>query len=88
MTDDVANDAPLSPTKRGRPKPNALASKIKKLMQSDDDVGKIAQATPCLIGVLTIRSLQYLIIINKGFLARLHCMCERLGTTKRGNSSS
>lgn len=40
----------MSPTKRARPKPNALASKIKKLMQSDDDVGKIAQATPCLIG--------------------------------------
>lgn len=55
MTDGTAaNDAPLSPTKRGRPKPNALASKIKKLMQSDDDVGKIAQATPCLIGALTV----------------------------------
>lgn len=43
-------DTPMSPVRRARLKPNALASKIKKLMQSDDEVGKIAQATPCLIG--------------------------------------
>lgn len=29
----------------------SLASRIKKLMQADDEVGKIAQATPVLIGV-------------------------------------
>lgn len=27
-----------------------LAARIKKLMQADEDVGKIAQATPVLIG--------------------------------------
>lgn len=32
------------------PKKNAVAARIKKLMQADDDVGKIAQATPVLMG--------------------------------------
>jgi len=31
-------------------KNNALASKIKKIMQADEDVGKIAQLTPVVIG--------------------------------------
>jgi hypothetical protein len=32
------------------PKKNAVAARIKRLMQADDDVGKIAQATPVLMG--------------------------------------
>lgn len=35
--------------KRGNP----LASRIKKVMQADEDVGRIAQATPILIGKLS-----------------------------------
>ena len=31
-------------------KSNPLAARIKKVMQADEDVGKIAQATPVLIG--------------------------------------
>lgn len=31
-------------------KQHALASRVKRIMQSDEDVGKIAQATPVLIG--------------------------------------
>lgn len=31
-------------------KPDALASRIKRIMQADEDVGKISQATPVLIG--------------------------------------
>ena len=31
------------------PKKNAVAARIKRLMQADDDVGKIAQATPILM---------------------------------------
>ena len=30
--------------------PGLLAARIKRIMQKDDDVGKIAQATPVLIG--------------------------------------
>ncbi len=32
------------------PKANAPQARIKKLMQSDDDVGKVAKASPVLIG--------------------------------------
>ena len=42
--------AQLIPTKSMPPKKNAVASRIKRLMQADDDVGKIAQATPVLMG--------------------------------------
>jgi hypothetical protein len=31
------------------PKKNPVAARIKKMMQADDDVGKIAQATPVLV---------------------------------------
>jgi hypothetical protein len=31
-------------------KQHALASRVKRIMQADEDVGKIAQATPILIG--------------------------------------
>ena len=31
-------------------KQHALASRVKRMMQADEDVGKIAQATPVLIG--------------------------------------
>lgn len=31
-------------------KQHALASRVKRIMQADEDVGKIAQATPVLIG--------------------------------------
>jgi hypothetical protein len=31
-------------------KAHPLAARIKKMMQTDDDVGKIAQATPVMIG--------------------------------------
>ncbi len=34
----------------GKVKSSALASKIKKIMQADEDVGKIAQLTPMIIG--------------------------------------
>ena len=31
------------------PKKNPVAARIKKIMQADDEVGKIAQATPVLV---------------------------------------
>jgi hypothetical protein len=31
-------------------RPSALASRIRRLMLADDDVGKVAAATPALIG--------------------------------------
>ena len=37
-------------------KSNPLAARIKKVMQADEDVGKIAQATPVLIGGSLISS--------------------------------
>lgn len=36
-----------------KPKNFPLAARIKKLMQADEDVGKISQATPVLIGEAT-----------------------------------
>lgn len=42
-------------------KANPLAGKIKKLMQADDDVGKVAQGTPPLLG--DIRLLVHLITV-------------------------
>jgi hypothetical protein len=36
--------------KRPKQSKNLLASRIKRLMQADDEVGKIAQATPIVIG--------------------------------------
>ena len=36
------------------PKKNPIAARIKKLMQADEEVGKIAQATPVLMGTLSI----------------------------------
>jgi hypothetical protein len=39
----------LSRGEMGR-KAHPLAARIKKMMQTDDDVGKIAQATPVMIG--------------------------------------
>ena len=35
-------------------KSNPLAGRIKKVMQTDDDVGKIAQGAPLLLGMLFI----------------------------------
>jgi hypothetical protein len=40
----------VKPTMRQARKPCPLAARIKKLMQADEDVGKIAQATPTLLG--------------------------------------
>eukprot|EP00983_Pelagomonas_calceolata_P034353 1076363-Pelagomonas_calceolata.AAC.2 len=40
----------LRPSLRQARKPCPLAARIKKLMQADEDVGKIAQATPTLLG--------------------------------------
>jgi hypothetical protein len=34
-------------------KGHPLAARIKKMMQTDEDVGKIAQATPIMIGACT-----------------------------------
>lgn len=42
-----------------RVKKDALASRIKKMMQTDDDVGKISQATPVLIGTTSIQLQQF-----------------------------
>jgi hypothetical protein len=36
----------------GRAKAHPLAARIKKLMQADEDVGKIAQGTPVMIGAV------------------------------------
>jgi len=36
------------------PKKKPIAARIKKLMQADEEVGKIAQATPVLMGTLSI----------------------------------
>lgn len=41
--------APGGAARKAR-KPNPLANRIKRLMQTDEDVGKIAQASPALIG--------------------------------------
>jgi|TARA_B100000768_G_scaffold131184_1_gene121868 hypothetical protein len=38
------------------PKKNPIAARIKKIMQADEEVGKIAQATPVLMGTLSIIS--------------------------------
>jgi hypothetical protein len=35
-------------------KGHPLAARIKKIMQTDEDVGKIAQATPIMIGELVL----------------------------------
>ena len=45
----AADGGVAGPARRAR-KQNPLASRIKRLMQADEDVGKIAQATPPLIG--------------------------------------
>ena len=42
------------------PKKNPVAARIKKMMQADDDVGKIAQATPVLVCMFPIFSSQRL----------------------------
>ncbi len=47
MEPDSAEAAPAGAQKR---KTHPLAPRIKRLMQTDEDVGKIAQATPHLIG--------------------------------------
>ena len=47
MEPDPAEAAPSAAQKR---KAHPLAPRIKRLMQTDEDVGKIAQATPHLIG--------------------------------------
>lgn len=44
-----ADAAPGGAARKAR-KPNPLANRIKRLMQTDEDVGKIAQASPALIG--------------------------------------
>ena len=48
MEPDAAEAAPSGAQKR---KTHPLAPRIKRLIQSDEDVGKIAQATPHLIGM-------------------------------------
>ena len=48
MEQDAAEAAPSGSQKR---KTHPLAPRIKRLIQSDEDVGKIAQATPHLIGI-------------------------------------
>lgn len=45
----AAGDSAGGPVRRAR-KTNPLANRIKRLMQTDEDVGKIAQAAPALIG--------------------------------------
>ena len=44
-----ADAAPGGAARKAR-KANPLANRIKRLMQTDEDVGKIAQASPALIG--------------------------------------
>lgn len=43
-------------------KANPLAGKVKKLMQADEDVGKVAQGTPLLLGDICL--LVYLITLG------------------------
>ena len=52
MEPDSAEAAPAGAQKR---KTHPLAPRIKRLMQTDEDVGKIAQATPHLIGTSKAR---------------------------------
>ena len=52
-----SNRSAATMSKQGR-KTHPLASRIKRLMQADDDVGKIAQATPFLMGGRTICDLR------------------------------
>ena len=51
MDPNVAMDAEPGPSGAQKKKFHPLASRIKRVMQTDEDVGKIAQATPHLIGV-------------------------------------
>ncbi len=41
---------PTAAVARRRPKPNPLAGRIRRIMKADEDVGKISQATPGMIG--------------------------------------
>jgi Histone-like transcription factor (CBF/NF-Y) and archaeal histone len=50
-----ADAAPGGAARKAR-KPNPLANRIKRLMQTDEDVGKIAQASPALIGAALRRA--------------------------------
>ena len=50
-------------------KSNPLAGKIKKVMQTDDDVGKIAQGAPLLLGNLLDHYVVTTVVVTPAFLA-------------------
>ena len=46
----AAATPPTGAVGRRRPKPNPLAGRIRRIMKADDDVGKISQAAPGMMG--------------------------------------
>lgn len=46
----AAAAAPTASAGMRRPKPNPLAGRIRRIMKADEDVGKISQAAPGMIG--------------------------------------
>jgi hypothetical protein len=68
-----ARHTPASPSSyiMGK-KPHPLAARIKRVMQADDEVGKIAQATPFLMGALP----------RQQWLARSGRLCACLSTAR------